>query len=91
MYSFQSLGVIPYPCSDCFKNEMLLNAESNIVKLTCQLWLIYRNKICMFIAGCHLIWSTPRFQTGISFFEMQGVGLSVSFLCTICIVSSPSS
>lgn len=45
------------------------------MKLTCQLWLIYRNKICMFIAGCHLIWSTPRFQTGISFFEMASFRL----------------
>ena len=29
----------------------------------------------MFIAGRCLIWSTPSFQTGISFFEIQGVGL----------------
>ena len=29
----------------------------------------------MFIAGRYLIWSTPCFQTGISFFEIQGVGL----------------
>jgi hypothetical protein len=33
---------------------------SESLKLTCQLWLIHRNKICMFTAGCYLIWSPPR-------------------------------
>jgi len=43
----------------------------------------------MFIAGRYLIWSTPCFQTGISFFEIQGVGLfqQTSLLSLSCLPS----